>query len=48
VFPYPRQDLKPDTQLPAPLVRFLLARLHRFGGETTEALQSRRNALGGS
>lgn len=48
VFPYPRQDLKANTQLPAPLVRFLLERLQRFGAESTEALQARRNTLGGS
>jgi hypothetical protein len=48
VFPYARKDLKPDSALPAPLARVLLARLRAFGALSNAQLQARRNGLGGS
>lgn len=48
VFPYARKDLKPDSTLPAPLARVLLARLRAFGALSSAQLQARRNGLGGS
>jgi hypothetical protein len=48
VFPYARQDMKPTSELPVALARFLLARLERYGPLSNEALLERRNRLGGS
>lgn len=48
VFPYARQDLKPESELSASLARFLVGRLERYGELSSEALMERRNRLGGS
>jgi hypothetical protein len=48
VFPYARNDLKPESELSVPLARFLIERLERYGGLSNEALLERRNRLGGS
>ena len=48
VFPYARKDLKPNSELPAPLARFLIESLERYGALSNEELLERRNRLGGS
>jgi hypothetical protein len=48
VFPYARKDMKPTSELPVPLARFLIGRLERYGALSNEALLERRNRLGGS
>jgi hypothetical protein len=48
VFPYARHDLSNESELSAPLARFLIERLERYGGLSNEALLERRNRLGGS
>jgi hypothetical protein len=48
VFPYARQDRKPDSELPVALARFLIERVERYGALSTEALLERRQRFGGS
>jgi hypothetical protein len=48
VFPYARKDLKPESELSVSLARFLIHRLERYGGLSSESLLERRNRLGGS
>lgn len=48
VFPYQRQDLKPDSELPAAVARYLVERTRRYGALSNEQLLERRNHLGGS
>ena len=48
VFPYARQDRKPESEMPVALARFLIERLERYGALSTEALLERRKRLGGS
>jgi hypothetical protein len=48
VFPYRRKDLKPESELPAALARFLISRLERYGSLSSEALSARRQRFGGS
>jgi hypothetical protein len=48
VFPYARQDRKPDSEIPVALARFLIERLERYGALSTEALLERRQRFGGS
>jgi hypothetical protein len=48
LFPYARHDLKPESPLPGPLVRFLLSQLVVHGGASDAELQARRNRLGSS
>jgi hypothetical protein len=48
VFPYAREDMKPTSELPVALARFLVSRLERYGALSNEALQERREWVGGS
>jgi hypothetical protein len=48
VFPYRRRDLRPEAELPGPLVRALVDRARRYGPLSDEQLLARRNRLGGS
>ena len=48
IWDYWRRDVPGDFELPAPLARYFIRQLRRYGGSSQAALQKRRNQHGGS
>ena len=45
IYDYDRQDVPPDFSIPGSLANELLQQLRKFGGESADVLQARRNRL---